>query len=158
MRVSTRGQYGLRAMLELALHYAEGPMTLRRVAARQAISESYLEQLLGTLRRAGLVVSVRGVQGGYRLARPPEEIRVGEIIRAVEGPIAPTECVVEGGEPECWRAPHCVSRLLWEKLRDSMLAVLDSTTLADLCAEAEVMTAGARAGVFPHGGRTTSEG
>ena len=129
MRVSTRGEYGVRAMLDLALHYEEGATALRTVAQRQEISGSYLEQLLGILRKAGLVESVRGAQGGYRLARPPGEIRIGEIMRAVEGPIAPTDCVSEDGRAGCRQAPHCVTRLLWKRLRDSMIAVLDSTTL-----------------------------
>ena len=139
MRVSTRGQYGIRAMLDLALHYEEGATPLRVVAARQGISEFYLEQLMGSMRRAGLVQSVRGAQGGYHLARPPGEIKIGEIMRVVEGPIAPTECVGEEGESACGQARSCVTRLLWEKLRDSMIAVLDSTTLEDMRKQAESM-------------------
>lgn len=139
MRVSTRGQYGIRAMLDLALHYQEGAIPLRVVAARQGISEFYLEQLMGSMRRAGLVQSVRGAQGGYQLARPPGEIKIGEIMRVVEGPIAPTECVGEEGESTCGQARSCVTRRLWEKLRDSMIAVLDSTTLEDMRKQAEAM-------------------
>ncbi|MGE5552008.1 MAG: RrF2 family transcriptional regulator [Bacteroidota bacterium] len=137
MRVSTRGEYGVRAMLDLALQYDRGAIALRTVAERQGISESYLEQLMGPLRRAGLVASVRGAQGGYRLARPPGEIRVGDVMRAVEEPIAPTDCVSGGGAGGCRQAPYCVTRLLWERLRDSMIAVLDSTTLEDMRRQAE---------------------
>ncbi len=141
MRISTRGEYGVRAMLDLALHYEDGTIPLRAVAGRQRISESYLEQLFGILRKAELVTSVRGAQGGYQLARPPGEITVGDVMRVVEGPIAPAECVGEGGT-DCRQASHCVTRLLWAKLRDSMLGVLDSTTLADLCRQAGAMAEG----------------
>ena len=141
MRISTRGEYGVRAMLDLAIHYDRGATALRTVAERQDISESYLEQLIGVLRKAGLVVSVRGAQGGYQLAKPPEEIKIGDIMRAVEGPIGPTECVNEDGTTDCSQAPHCVTRLLWAKLRDSMIAVLDTTTLGDLCSQAEALMA-----------------
>jgi len=143
VRVSTRGEYGVRAMLDLALHYEESATPLRIVAQRQELSESYLEQLIGALRKAGLVTSVRGAQGGYRLARPPGEIRIGEVMRAVEGPIGPSDCVSESGRAGCRQAPHCVTRLLWERLRDSMIAVLDHTTLGDLCDEARVMAVNA---------------
>ncbi|MGE5529276.1 MAG: RrF2 family transcriptional regulator [Patescibacteria group bacterium] len=142
MRVSTRGEYGVRAMLDLALQYDEGATPLRAVAGRQGISEAYLEQLMGILRKAGLVASVRGAQGGYRLSRPPGEIRVGDIMRAVEGPIGPTSCVNGEGGSGCCQAKGCVTRLLWERLRDSMVAVLDHTTLGDLCAQARAMTPG----------------
>jgi Rrf2 family cysteine metabolism transcriptional repressor len=142
MRVSTRGEYGVRAMLDLAMHFGEGAMPLRAVAEREGISESYLEQLMLALRRADLVTSIRGAQGGYKLTRAPGEIRVGDVMRAVEGPIAPTDCVGEKGADVCRQAPCCVTRLLWSRLRDSMLAVLDSTTLADLCAQAEAMSSG----------------
>lgn len=137
MRVSSRGEYGVRAMLDLALHYGQGAAPLKEVAKRQRISESYLEQLLGVLRRADLVKTIRGAQGGYELAREPDRIRMSDVVRAVEGPIAPTDCVVEEGDCDCGHAPHCVARILWARLRDSMIAVLDSITLGDLCREAE---------------------
>lgn len=136
MRISTRGKYGVRAMLELAMGYGQGPIPLKVIAERQQISEHYLEQLMGTLRRAGLVNSVRGAQGGYELAFPPGEIKIGQIIRVLEGPIAPVECVEDGVDPACERFEACATRLLWERLRDSMTEVLDSTTLTDLCEDA----------------------
>lgn len=136
MRVSSRGEYGVRAMLDLALHYGQGAAPLKTIAQRQRISASYLEQLLGVLRRAGLVRTIRGAQGGYELAMEPDRIKLGDVMRAVEGPIAPTDCVVDDGACECGQAEHCLTRVLWLKLRDSMLAVLDSTTLGDLCREA----------------------
>lgn len=136
MRISTKGEYGIRAMLELALHYREGPMALGRIAERQAISEPYLEQLIAGLRKAGLVTSVRGAQGGYELTRDPEAIPIGEIIRALEGPITPMECLSE--EPEslgCENSERCATRLLWRKLQASINEVLDTTTLGDLVAD-----------------------
>ncbi|MGI5839055.1 MAG: RrF2 family transcriptional regulator [bacterium] len=138
MRLSTKGRYGVTAMFDLAMQYGEGPIPLKEIAARQGLSEHYLEQLAAPLRRAGLVRSVRGAQGGYLLARRPEEITVGDIIRVLEGPIAPADCVsVDSGyERYCDRADNCVTRDIWRKLRDSINSVLDSFTLADLCREA----------------------
>lgn len=132
MRISTKGEYGIRAMLDLALHYGKGPIPLKSVAERQKISTHYLEQLMATLRKAGLVESVRGAQGGYKLAKPPEAMVVGEIIRALEGPISPMPCVDEDEGKNCKQGDGCVTRELWKKLRDSMVDVLDSVTLEDL--------------------------
>ena len=136
MRISTKGGYGIRAMFELAMAHGQGPVPLKIVAARQAISENYLEQLMGMLRKAGLVNGIRGARGGYELAFAPEAIRVGDVIRALEGPISPVSCVDQDGTSECERLGNCPTRGLWKKLRDSMTEVLDSTTLADLCQEA----------------------
>ncbi len=127
------------ACYDLARYSGSSPVTLKSVAERQGISEAYLEQLIGALRRAGLVRSLRGSQGGYSLARRPEDISVGDIIRVLEGPIGPVECVtgdLEAGEgPPCGRV-GCVTRPIWERLRDSMTQVLDSISLADLVADA----------------------
>ncbi|HHV93246.1 MAG TPA: Rrf2 family transcriptional regulator [Firmicutes bacterium] len=136
MRISTKGGYGIRAMYELAMAHGQGPVPLKVVAEKQALSEHYLEQLMGTLRKAGLVKGVRGAKGGYQLALPPEKISVGDVIRALEGPIAPVSCVDLDAEAGCERHATCPTRGLWERLRDSMIQVLDSTTLADLCREA----------------------
>ena len=128
----------MRAMFDLAMHYGEGPISIKTVAERQDLSEHYLEQLIAALKKAGLVNSVRGAQGGYELALPPEQIKIGDIIRALEGPIAPVECV-ESDDPDarnCERYEGCAARVLWRKLRDSMIHVLDSTSLRDLCDEA----------------------
>lgn len=133
MRLSTKGQYGVRAMLVLALHSQEAPVSLRQVAAMEDISEQYLEQIFVDLRKAKLVRSQRGAHGGYQLARPAEEINAGDILRAVEGPIAPVECVRHNATDKCERVNICVTRELWKRLRDSMSDVLDNTTLADLC-------------------------
>lgn len=135
MRLSTRGHYGLKAMYDLAKHYGAGPIPLKSVAERQNISGYYLEQLIAVLRKGGLVKSVRGAQGGYVLARPPGEIRVSDVIRILEGPIAPVECVSELKAAECDQADRCITRTVWEKVRDSITRVMDSITLADMCRE-----------------------
>ena len=137
MRISTRGRYGLRAMVELALHFGQGPIPLKNIAARQEISDHYLEQLMGSLRKAGLIKSVRGAQGGYELAKAPPQISTGEIIRVLEGPISPVECLDEPGQPSCEKADQCPTRLLWERMHQRMNEVLDTTTLEDLRAEAQ---------------------
>ena len=137
MRISTKGHYGLKAMFFLALHYGPDPIPLKNVAERQGLSENYLEQLIATLRKAGLVKSVRGAQGGYILARAPSEINVGDIIRVLEGPIAPLECVSEGVPSVCDQFDFCITRTVWEKVRDSIVEVLDSISLADMCRDAE---------------------
>ena len=137
MKLSTRAEYGLRAMFDLALHNGEGPISLKSIAERQGISEHYLEQLIAPLRKAGLVKSIRGAQGGYILSREPLEIRVGDIVRVLEGPLAPMDCVNEEEEGNCHRAETCVTRGIWAKVRDSVNEVLDSYTLEDMCLEAE---------------------
>lgn len=137
MKLSTKGRYGVMACYDLARHAADAPVTLRAVAERQGISEGYLEQLMAALRRAGLVRSVRGPQGGYALSRSPERVTVGDVIRVLEGPIAPVDCVNEDASAfqHCAKTSGCVTRFIWERLRDSMARVLDSITLADLVAE-----------------------
>lgn len=143
VRLSTRGRYGLRAMVDLALHYGQGPVALKSIADRQNVSDHYLEQLMGSLRKAGLVTSVRGAQGGYELVRRPAEVTVGDVVRALEGPIAPVECVSESADTAstCGMINTCVTRLVWAKLRNSISEVLDSITLEDLCAEARQLQA-----------------
>lgn len=133
MKLSTREQYGVRAMVELARSYGQGPLPLTEVSRLQDISLAYLEQIVAPLREARLVVSTRGAHGGYHLAREPQAITVGDILRALEGPIAPVQCVSEvrqGGR--CEREEVCLTRPVWEKVRDSIVTALDSTTLADL--------------------------
>jgi Rrf2 family transcriptional regulator, cysteine metabolism repressor len=137
LRLSTKGRYGVKAMFDLAVHHGEGPMSLKNVAERQGISEHYLEQLISGLRKAGLVKSVRGAQGGYTPAREPAKITVGDIIRVLEGPIAPVDCVSEEDPEICSKADCCVTRGIWEKVRDSIASVLDSITLEDMVKDAE---------------------
>ena len=134
--MSTRGRYGLRAMLDMAMVQSDEPITLNSISERQGVSIGYLEQLMVSLKKEGLIRSVRGAQGGYLLARDPKNITVGDIIRALEGPIAPVACVNEDYPEECDRAEGCVTRLVWAKVRDSIVEVLDSLTLHDLVEEA----------------------
>lgn len=133
MRLSTKSHYGLLAMVDLAKSYGRGPLSLTEIARSEDISLGYLEQLVALLKRAGLVESTRGARGGYELAKSPNEVTVGDIVRALEGPIAPVECVSEERTTEwCEREAECPSRIVWVKVRDSMAQALDSTSLADL--------------------------
>lgn len=132
MKLSTKGRYGVKAMFELSLSYGEGPIALNGIAENQNISIHYLEQLFATLRKAGLVKSVRGAQGGYMLANKPIHITVGDIIRTLEGPLAPSDCVVDDDSKECSKAEYCVTRTIWERMRDSINDVVDSITLQDM--------------------------
>ncbi|HWQ70771.1 MAG TPA: Rrf2 family transcriptional regulator [Desulfitobacteriaceae bacterium] len=136
MKLSTKGRYGVRAMFDLAQHNGQGPISLKSISERQGISEHYLEQLFSGLRKNGLVKSVRGAQGGYVLGREPEKIYVGDIIRVLEGPIAPVDCVAEEDPENCVKADFCVTRTIWEKVRDSIADVFDSITLADMIEDA----------------------
>lgn len=131
MRVSTKGDYGVRALIELAHHYGEvKPMQSSEIAARQRIPESYLEQLLTTLRRAGFIRSVRGPQGGHALIRAPETIRISEVIESLEGAIMPIDCLDETSA--CSRNGGCAQSDMWGDVRDAILDVLEKTTVADL--------------------------
>jgi Rrf2 family protein len=123
-------------MFDLAQHIGEGPVSLKIIAQRQDLSEHYLEQLFSGLRKNGLVKSMRGAQGGYILGREPENIFVGEIIRALEGPLALVDCVAEENPESCHKADFCVTRMIWEKVRISIAGVIDSITLADMVADA----------------------
>lgn len=137
MKLSSRSEYGLRAMVELAQTYGSGPLALADIARAQGLSEGYLEQIIAPLRRAGLVLATRGVKGGYALAASPSSVTAGQIMRALEGPLDLIECASEHGSvSSCKRELACGSRRLWLKLRDSIVDVLDSTTLADLCPSA----------------------
>jgi Rrf2 family transcriptional regulator, cysteine metabolism repressor len=131
---STRGEYGVRLMVELARHYGDGPVSLTEMADHEALPRPYLEQLVVSLRQAGLVRSTRGARGGYELARPPSEIRMGTVLRTLEGPIAPMVCASEDPSHAgiCDRTGFCNVNLLWIKVRDAISEALDSVTLADL--------------------------
>ncbi|MBE6092541.1 Rrf2 family transcriptional regulator [Selenomonas ruminantium] len=135
MKISTKGRYSVTALYELAQRYGEGPVSLKCVAQGQGLSENYLEQLMVPLRRAGIVQSIRGAQGGYMLAKSPAEITIGSIITTVEGPIAVVDCLLaEAGAAEqmCDKACACVTRGIWEKVCDSISQVLESITLQTL--------------------------
>ena len=130
MRVSTRGRYALRLMLDLAMNNTGEPVRLKDVAKRQENSEMNLEQIISILNKACFVKSVRGPAGGYSLKRKPEEYTVGMILRLTEGSLAPVDCVEDG--TDCGRADQCVTVLLWKKLNDAINGVVDNITLADL--------------------------
>ncbi len=133
IRFSTRGEYGLRMMMDLARHYGAGPESLTEIARHEALPPAYLEQLVGGLRKAGLVNSRHGAHGGYELARPPAQISVGEVMRVLEGPISPMVCATEGeSEILCERQTFCSANVVWERVRDSVAQALDSLTMADL--------------------------
>lgn len=137
MRISTRGEYGLRAMLDLAQHYGRGPIALKQIADRQQVSEHYLEQLMGALRKAGLVTSVRGAQGGYQLAAPPEDTFIGDVLRVLEGSVEiqfDNHRCLGGGRR--YLAMYA-TRYLWRELNGRILDLLESLSLADLLALAE---------------------
>ena len=133
LQVSERAHYGLRAMTELAKAYGQGPLALTRIAEVEHLPAGYLEQLAMPLRRAGLIEGHRGAHGGYELAMPPAQVTVGAVIRALEGPVAPVECLTEEYVAgSCEREPACGSQGLWQKVKQSVDSVLDSVTLADL--------------------------
>jgi Rrf2 family protein len=134
LHFSTRGEYGVRLMVELARHYGSGPVSLSEMADHEALPRPYLEQLVVSLREAGLVISTRGAHGGYELARPPAEVRMSEVITALEGPIAPMICASDDPHhaETCQRAGFCNVELLWQRVRDAIVKALDSMTLEEL--------------------------
>lgn len=133
LKVSTRGEYGSRMMVCLARHWDGPPVALSDVAAQERLSVDYLEQLAVPLRKAGLIESHRGAHGGYALSRPPRQIAMGEVLRALEGPIAPMVCVSEGAaEAVCAFESHCSTRVMWLHVGKAIAQALDGLTLADL--------------------------
>ncbi len=130
---STKGEYGVRLMVQLGRRYGDGPASLSEIAADEDLPRAYLEQLVTSLREAGLVSATRGAHGGYQLTAPPTEIRMGEVLRALEGPIAPMFCASDDPDhAACARSARCTVNLLWVKVRDAITGTLDSLTLADL--------------------------
>jgi Rrf2 family protein len=130
MKLSTRGRYGLRAILDLAVHQGEGMVLLKDIARRQEVSLPYLEHLITPLIAGGLVKSTRGARGGVLLLKPPAEVKLTEVVQLLEGSIAPVDCV---NDPRvCSRSASCVTRDIWMQIKDAMIQVLDSTTLQDL--------------------------
>jgi Rrf2 family protein len=134
MKVSTRAEYGIRALIDLAAHYGEGPVQTHAIAERQGLPEPYLNQLMTTLRQAGLVTSKRGPSGGHALARPPLEITLREAFSVLEGTTSPWWCV-ETDEPDCEHANGCGLRPVWQALQAAAEGVLNRLTLADLHSE-----------------------
>jgi Rrf2 family cysteine metabolism transcriptional repressor len=130
MKISTKGRYGTRTLVDLALHEGEGPVQLKDVAERQQISLQYLEHLVGPLIAAGIIRSIRGARGGVLLRKQPEEIKLSEIVNALEGSLCVVDCL---NSPEsCPRYELCAVREIWLELKDAMNGILESTTLQDL--------------------------
>lgn len=129
MKLSTKGRYGVRAMMDLALNYGDIPISIKSISERQNISEYYLEQLFASLRKADLIKSIRGAQGGYLLNREPKDITVAEIIETLEGPVELSNCVSQG---ECENTDSCSTRLLWMRIKESIENVTKTTTLQDM--------------------------
>lgn len=130
MKLSTKGRYGMRALLDLALHQGEGLVLLKDIAQRQEVSLPYLEHLIAPLIAAGLVKSTRGARGGVLLIKSPSEIKLSEVVQVLEGSLAPVDCV---NDPRlCHRSASCVTRDIWSEMKRAMNQVLDSTTLQDL--------------------------
>lgn len=137
MKLSTKGRYGLQAMVDLGVYSKEKHVSLKSIAERLSMSENYLEQLMALLKKNKLVISTRGAQGGYALAKPAEEITIGEILRALEGSLAPTDCSCKGNTVHCALDGKCVTKSVWEKIRDSIDRVVDGITLDQLMADYE---------------------
>jgi len=152
--ISTKGEYGVRIMVDLAKHYGEHPRSLTDISQAELLPLAYLEQLVKMLRESNppLVISTRGAHGGYRLSRSPEKISMGEIVRVLEGPIAPMICATEGEMTQiCGFLDSCKTRSLWAILRDVVARTLDSMTLADLVTGSpELERAGAAAPPASH--------
>ncbi len=134
MKISTRGRYGLRAMVDLASQGENRCISLKSIAERQCISPHYLEQLISALKKAGLVKSVRGAGGGYRLSCNPRDVSVGSILKILEGPLYPVDCLSETETKPCGigSCEKCVTKPVWEKIYESMNDVLNGITLDDL--------------------------
>jgi Rrf2 family protein len=129
MKLSTKGRYGVKAMVDLAINYGEQPVSIKNISQRQNISEYYLEQLFSSLKKAKLIKSIRGAQGGYILNRAPEEITIQDVINVLEGPIEVSNCLEDDA---CNNIDCCATRLLWKKIKDSIDSVTSSITLKDI--------------------------
>lgn len=129
MKLSTKGRYGVKAALDLAIHYGKEHVSIKSIAERQNISEYYLEQLFAQLRKAGIIKSTRGAYGGYSLSRPPDQITAYDIMEVLEGAIEVSDCIED---TTCTNIDCCATRLLWVRIKESIDGVLKSTTLADM--------------------------
>ena len=136
MMISTKGRYALRVLIDMAEHQTDGYIPLKEIAKRQEISEKYLESIVKTLVKGGVVEGMRGKGGGYRLNRPAADYSVGQILRLTEGSLAPVTCL-EGDENTCPRAGHCTTLPMWEKLDTIINDYLDSVSLADLLTQTD---------------------
>lgn len=136
MKLSTKGRYGVRAMVDLAASYGGAPVSIKSISKRENLSEYYLEQLFSPLRRANIIRSIRGAQGGYVLCKPPNEITVGDIMTILEGPIEIADCI-DG--VECESSDCCATKVVWERIKDSIDSVMNSITLQNIIDDHEAM-------------------
>jgi len=137
LKLTTKGRYGLRAVIDLAVFAKDEPVSLAAVAERQNISISYLEQLIAKLKKAEIVQSTRGAQGGYTLAKAPEEISVGAVLRALEGNLNPVDCVEANGDTACASSDFCVTKYVWKRISDSINDTVDAIFLSELIEESD---------------------
>lgn len=137
MKMSTKGRYGLRALVDLAQYSEIEPVSITSISARQGISERYLEQLMSKLKKAEIIQSIRGAGGGYILAKPMGEISVGDVLRALEGSLEPVECSGIQSESGCTSSSGCVSKLVWQKINDSINDAVDGIMLEELVNESK---------------------
>lgn len=138
MKLTTKGRYGLRAVLDLAVNTEDEAVALSQIAERQGISMNYLEQLIAKLKKSGIVQSIRGAQGGYMLAMPPDQISVGDILRALEGDLNPVDCSeLNNDETPCSNSDTCVTKYVWKRISDSINSAVDGIKLSDLVAESK---------------------
>lgn len=137
MKISTKGRYGLRAMVDIALHDETEAVSISSISERQGISVSYLEQLLAKLRKAELIKSIRGAQGGYRLNLPAQEITVGSVLRALEGDLRPVDCSELMDKGGCESANFCVTKYVWQKMNDSINETVNHISIQELIDEAK---------------------
>ncbi len=135
MKLSTKGRYGLRAVIDVALYGEKEAVSISSIAERQSLSESYLEQLMSKLRRAGIIMSVRGAQGGYMLARTPDRISVGDILRALEGDLNPVDCMAISRNGSCSGQDVCVTKYVWKRISESINQTVDGIMLSTLLEE-----------------------
>ena len=131
MKISTKGRYGLKAVLDIAMH--DEASSVSSIAASQCISENYLERLIAMLKKAGIVNSLRGAQGGYVLARPAEDISVGEVLRALEGDLNPVDCAeIDGSGDFCEGADTCITKFVWKRISDSINQAVNNLMISEL--------------------------
>lgn len=135
MKLSTKGRYGLRAMINLALYSSEEVVSIKSISERESISENYLEQIIATLKKADYVTSTRGAKGGYSLSKEAKDISVGDILRALEGDLNPVDCVAVNDEISCDEADFCVTKYVWKRISESINQVVDNISLQDLVDE-----------------------
>ncbi|TAH68151.1 MAG: Rrf2 family transcriptional regulator [Anaerolineaceae bacterium] len=138
MKLTTKGRYGLRAVVDLAVNADDEAVALSQIAERQGISMNYLEQLIAKLKKSGIVNGIRGAQGGYVLAMPAEEISVGDILRALEGDLSPVDCYeLNSNDTPCNNSDLCVTKYVWKRISDSINDAVDGIMLSDLAAESK---------------------